>query len=84
MTTPSISLPARGYGPAIRPAFVAGRLLAWFKSAIAERRTRVLLGELDDRTLKDIGLHRSEIMSLTHRPCSLSGRMASDPRWRLS
>jgi uncharacterized protein YjiS (DUF1127 family) len=84
MTTPSISLSARVSGPEIRPAFIAGRLLAWLNSAIVARRTRVLLGELDDRTLKDIGLHRSEIMSLAHRPCSLSGRMAADPRWRLS
>ena len=83
MSSPSISLSARASGPAIRPGFGAGRLLAWLKSAIAARRTRVLLGELDDRTLKDIGLHRSEIMSFTHRPGSLSGRIASDPRWRL-
>ena len=81
MSIASISLSARISGPASRPAFAAGRLLAWLKSAIAVRRTRVLLDELDDRTLKDIGLHRSEIMSVAHR--SSAGLASSDPRWRL-
>ena len=80
MSTPSISLSARDSGPAIRPAFVAGRFLAWLKSAIAARRTRVLLDELDDRTLKDIGLHRSEILSVARRPSS--GLAGLDARWR--
>ena len=42
----------------------AGKALARFRKAMAERRTIAQLRAPDDRTLHDIGLHRSEIASL--------------------
>ena len=46
-----------------RGAVVQGvlRLCKGFGSALARRRTRMSLGELDDYLLKDIGLSRSDI-----------------------
>jgi uncharacterized protein YjiS (DUF1127 family) len=52
---------------------LAGRLHdAWaaFLAYRIERETVRLLQSLDNRTLKDIGLHRSEIESLAHNPAS--------------
>jgi uncharacterized protein YjiS (DUF1127 family) len=45
-------------------AGAAGAAVARFRKARAERRTIAQLRALDDRTLHDIGLHRSEIASL--------------------
>jgi uncharacterized protein YjiS (DUF1127 family) len=42
----------------------AGRAFAGFAKRMAARRTIAQLRGLDDRTLHDIGLHRSEIASL--------------------
>jgi len=41
----------------------AGRAFAGFAKRMAARRTIAQLSALDDRTLHDIGLHRSEIAS---------------------
>jgi uncharacterized protein YjiS (DUF1127 family) len=41
----------------------AGRAFARFANRMAARRTIAQLRALDDRTLHDIGLHRSEIAS---------------------
>ena len=41
----------------------AGRAFATFRKRMAARRTIAQLRALDDRTLHDIGLHRSEIAS---------------------
>ena len=42
----------------------AGRAFVGFAKRMAARRTIAQLRALDDRTLHDIGLHRSEIASL--------------------
>ena len=42
----------------------AGSAFAGFAKRMAARRTIAQLRALDDRTLHDIGLHRSEIASL--------------------
>ena len=41
-----------------------GRAFAGFAKRMGARRTIAQLRALDDRTLRDIGLHRSEIASL--------------------
>ena len=51
-------------GTAHAIAAIAGRALARFRTTMAERRTIAQLRALDDRTLHDIGLHRTEIASL--------------------
>jgi uncharacterized protein YjiS (DUF1127 family) len=51
---------------------LGSRLVEWFRSWRRARRTYLALSELDDHTLKDIGLHRSEIASVArHRRCRL-------------
>jgi uncharacterized protein YjiS (DUF1127 family) len=39
-----------------------------------ERRTAAALHELDDATLKDLGLHRCEIPSIARARCAEPGR----------
>jgi uncharacterized protein YjiS (DUF1127 family) len=54
---------------------------AWgaYKALRAERETIRLLHGLDNRTLKDIGLDRSEIESVAHHPAH-ERRMGIDAR----
>jgi uncharacterized protein YjiS (DUF1127 family) len=53
--------------PITRPGFAAAPLqsaVLAIRRAVCRRGTRRALGRLSDHTLKDIGLHRSEIDSL--------------------
>ena len=47
-----------------------GRYLAWR----TRRATRAILQSLEDRTLRDIGLHRSEIESTVHHMAAALSR----------
>ena len=72
-TTTAICLPSPTVGPAldriVRAALAAvrRRAIAWHQrhhERALERATREALRLLDDRTLHDLGLHRSEIDSV--------------------
>lgn len=68
------------YTPAHRSAFGIGarllrRLSDWARRRYAEHRQRAavrrlapMLAELDDRTLRDLGLHRSQLAALAYAP----------------
>lgn len=52
-------------------------LRRWDEWALARRR-HAELQSLDDRTLRDIGLHRSELLSVAHDGRTASRRAARD------
>jgi uncharacterized protein YjiS (DUF1127 family) len=61
-TLPSLSLAApAAAGPFAR--FVTGLIEAWRRNSLRRASARTL-HSLDDRTLRDLGLHRSEISGL--------------------
>jgi uncharacterized protein YjiS (DUF1127 family) len=54
-----------------KPAFrgiAGGGLTAWFRAAAARRRQRRILETLDDRTLRDIGISRSQALAEARKP----------------
>lgn len=54
---------------------VVSKRIARFKAMRAQRRTLAELSKLDDRMLKDIGLSRSELLSVSYcRPSDIAGR----------
>lgn len=54
------------HSPASRILSLAQRAWSAYWARKAERATLLILRSLDDRTLKDIGLDRSEIDSVVH------------------
>ena len=65
-----LALPMAGNGLRLRLAPLTvgiGRLWAPVQAYLEHRRAMAELYELDDRTLRDIGLHRSEIPFVPYR-----------------
>ena len=44
-------------------------LLSWIRSAFARWRERRMLEVLDERTLRDIGISRSQALAEARKPC---------------
>lgn len=59
-------LSARPLSPTHRLTGSLERAWQWYRARQVERTTIHALGSLDDRTLKDIGLDRSEIESVVY------------------
>jgi uncharacterized protein YjiS (DUF1127 family) len=59
-------LSARRLAPSPRPMGPIERVWQWYRARQTERTTVRALGALDDRTLKDIGMDRSEIESVVY------------------
>ena len=78
-TLPTSSLPAQS---ALRAHGIAGIVKGWwgaYWARRAERTTVLMLQALDDSTLRDIGLGRSEIESVVYgRPRERTLRYRSD------
>jgi uncharacterized protein YjiS (DUF1127 family) len=60
-------------GPALSGAafrsMSGGSLIARFRAAAARWRERRILETLDDRTLRDIGISRSQALAEARKPC---------------
>lgn len=92
MTINLTTLGARTTGvPAVRGALqaaaergvrLAERLWNAYWDQQARRATAMILHALDDRTLADIGLRRSEISGFVYGPAE-EGRRAYDAAWHL-
>ena len=71
-------LSARPLAPSRRGFGLLERVWEWFRARHNEKQTVRLLGALDDRTLKDIGMDRSEIGSIVYgglgEPASIQSR----------
>jgi uncharacterized protein YjiS (DUF1127 family) len=44
-------------------------LAAWLRSAVTRWRERRILETLDERTLRDIGISRSQALAEARKPC---------------
>jgi uncharacterized protein YjiS (DUF1127 family) len=55
--------------PAFRARWTNITPVAWLRAAISRIRQRRVLAELDDRTLRDIGVSRSEVYHEANKPC---------------
>ena len=61
-------LSARPLPHSRRPFGPLSRAWQWYRARVTERTTVQTLRGLDDRTLKDIGMDRSEIESVVYGP----------------
>lgn len=71
----ALSCPRRGTHPGLLERLIG--ILVALRDRLAVGATVRALNSLDDRTLKDIGLHRSEIGSLV-RSCASERRQVID------